>query len=371
MTALPSVSRPVSGIVDSVPFAQGILRHEAEAILTLAARLDGEFSRCAKQLLCCSGHVVVTGIGKAGLIGQKISATLASTGTPSYFLHPSEALHGDLGRIRANDVVLALSHSGETEELIRLSLHLRTRGIPLMAMTSRPRSRLGCRAHLVLELGEIQEADPLGLAPSTSTTAMLALGDALALAVANQRGFSREEFARYHPGGSLGLELAKVEDVMRPLKECRIASARDTIRAILIQSGRPGRRTGAVMLIDDDGRLAGIFTDSDLARLLEQRRDANLDMEILHVMTRSPASIQAGRPFREALELLRCRKISELPVVEEQHHPLGLIDVTDVLSLLPAGVDAADTLMNTDTSHDTTPVTLPIRRTLSSRGDSL
>jgi arabinose-5-phosphate isomerase len=227
-------------------------------------------------------------------------------------------------------------------------------------MTSRRQSRLADSAQLVLCLGETREADPLGLAPTSSTTLMLALGDALALVAAWKRGFTREDFARNHPGGSLGLELARVEEIMRPLSDCRLAATRATTRQVLVASRRPGRRSGAVMLVDEQGRLAGIFTDSDLARIFEQRRDAALDAPILEVMTAGPQRVVAGRRFREALSLMRSHKISELPVVDDQERPLGLIDVTDIVSMMPSGADPDDLAPRPVEGGDSRPVAWPM-----------
>jgi len=276
--------------------------------------------------------VIVTGMGKAGLVGRKIAATLSSTGTSSHFLHPGEAVHGDLGRIHALDAVLALSYSGETAELTRLLAALAEMETVVIAITRSAQSTLGRSARVTLELGTLREACSLGLAPSTSTTVMLALGDALALTLSRLKGFEPEDFARFHPGGSLGHKLARAEDVMRPLKECRVAEETKTVRDVLIQVSRPGRRTGAVMLVDNNGILTGLFTDSDLARMLEHGRDAALDAPIAEVMTRSPATVRPGAFRAEVTELMAARKISELPVVDGERRPLGLIDITDMLA---------------------------------------
>lgn len=330
--------RPVRGTNWQDPgrqlaLGQEILRAEAQTLLQLASRVDSDFARACQWLFACTGAVMVTGIGKAGLIGQKIAATLASTGTRSHVLHPAEAVHGDLGRIQGNDIVLALSFRGETEEVNRLLPSLQASGTRIIAMTSRPQSTLGRSADLVLDLGPIREACPLGLAPSSSTTAMLALGDALALVVSQMRDFSAEHFARFHPGGSLGRKLRRVEEAMRPREQCRIAPDCATVRQTLASQSRPGRRTGAIMLVDQDGQLTGLFTDSDLARLLEHNRDAELDGPISAVMTRNPLSVQAGALLNEACDLLADRKISELPVVDADRRPLGLLDITDVVAL--------------------------------------
>ncbi len=209
---------------------------------------------------------------------------------------------------------------------------LATMGTPMIAITGQPQSTLGRAARVTLDLGPVREACTLGLAPSTSTTLMLAIGDALALVVSRMRQFGPEDFARFHPGGSLGRKLAKVEDVMRPLCECRVAEESQTVRGVLVCVSRPGRRTGAIMLVDDSGHLAGLFTDSDLVRMLEQNEQSALDGSIQQVMTRQPTTVLHGTPLTQAIELLVRRKISELPVVDDQGMPIGLIDITDVLA---------------------------------------
>lgn len=321
--------------LDQIRYAREILNMEARAIDQVATRLDSDFHRACEYLEHCLGSVVVTGMGKAGLIGQKISATLASTGTRSIFLHPAEAVHGDLGRVRGDDVVLALSHSGETEELLRLLPTLEELSVPVVAVTTSSSSRLGRAARVVLEMGPLREACSLGLAPSTSTTAMLALGDALALVTSRLRAFGRRDFARLHPAGNLGRQLSRVEAWMRPLQECRVAVETETVREVFSSSRRPGRRSGAVLLVDESERLSGIFTDSDLARLFESRRDASLDGPIREVMTAPPCSVSAGAMLADALAILAERKISELPVVTASMQPMGMIDVTDVVGMIP------------------------------------
>lgn len=358
---MAAISVLVEGGCDPIAVARGVLVREGEALLGLARRIDGEFTAAVELLLSAAGSVLVTGMGKAGLVGQKISATLASTGTRSHFLHPAEAVHGDLGRIGGGDVVLALSHSGETAELTAILPSLRAWRTPLVAITGRPHGTLARSADIVLELGPLEEACPHGLAPTTSTTAMLALGDALAVAASQMRGFRREDFARFHPGGSLGRRLGRVEDEMRPLAECRVARDRDSVRSVFVQRRRPGRRSGAIMLLDDDGRLAGIFTDSDLARLFENRRDAELDGPVSGVMTRSPKVVAAGTRLVEAVQLMAASKISELPVVDADHRPLGMLDVTDLVPLWPdaetAKLAQAASSLTTDTPEPA--VTLP------------
>ncbi|MCA9168471.1 MAG: KpsF/GutQ family sugar-phosphate isomerase [Planctomycetales bacterium] len=320
---------------NGLDLGRSILRQQSGALLRLAHELDESFSRAVECLLACRGSVIVSGMGKAGLIGQKIAATLASTGTRSHFLHPAEAVHGDLGRIHADDCLLLLSHSGQTEEVIRLLPAVASLRTPIIAITGNRDSQLSHRADITLWIGNLREAGPLRLAPTTSTTVMLALGDALAMAISEQRGFTSVDFARFHPGGALGRQLSRVEEVMRPREQCRIASDEHTVRDTLVALGRPGRRTGAIVLTDAAGRLTGIFTDSDLARMLERQQDFMLDAPIREVMTRSPASVPEGTLLPAALELLSQRKISELPVINTRSEPLGIIDITDVVASLP------------------------------------
>ncbi len=317
-----------------IELGREVLRAEQKAIAALTERIDESFSRAVDKLLACRGCVIVTGIGKAGIIAQKVAASLSSTGTPSYFLHPTEAVHGDVGCIRNVDIVLLLSNSGETEEITRLLPIIRQSVASTIAITAHERSTLASSVELALLIGHHPEACPLGLAPSCSTTAMLALGDALALVVSQQRGFTREQFARFHPGGGLGKKLTRVEEVMRPLIECRLALDTQSVREVLIHVGRPGRRTGAIMLTDGKGALAGIFTDSDLARLLESCHEAQLDRPVAEVMTRKLQTVTVGCYLPDAMRILAERKISELPVVTVDYRPLGIVDITDVMSVM-------------------------------------
>jgi len=316
-----------------------ILRAEGSAILQAAEVLDVPFARAVRLFVGCTGKVVVTGIGKAGLVAQKISATLASTGTPSHFLHPAEAMHGDLGVLRRDDVVLALSQSGETEEITRLLPHVVATGVAIVALTGRADSTLGRAARIVVPTGRAREACTLGLAPSTSTAIMLALGDALALVASSLRRFTHEDFAARHPGGSLGRQLMRVDDAMRPLAQCRTATPEATVRDVFSRP-LPARRTGAVMIVDAAGTLAGIFTDSDLARLFERRSDAALDGPIEAVMTSRPATVATGTRLRDALAVLEARRLSELPVVDDAGKPVGLLDIVDVVGLAPPATEA-------------------------------
>jgi arabinose-5-phosphate isomerase len=321
---------------EGVAFAREVLRIEAEALERVRDRLGESIARAADLVYRAPGSVIVTGMGKAGLVGQKLAATLASTGTKAFPLHPAEALHGDLGRIRADDVVIALSQSGETEEVLRLVPALRRLGAGLVAITERAASSLGRAADLCIALGPVEEACPLGLAPSASTTVLMAVGDALALLVSRLREFTAEDFALYHPAGSLGRKLTRVEEVMRTDRHLRRALVDETVRSVFVRLAGPRRRSGAVLIVDEHAVLLGIFTDSDLARLFEKRRDAELDGPIGAVMTPNPHRIQVGATLPEAVEVMQAHKISELPVVDRGHRLVGLIDVTDLIGLVPA-----------------------------------
>jgi len=311
---------------DDLVFARQVLSTEVAAICGLSKRLDDSFGEAVELLLACRGRVVVTGIGKAGIIGQKISATLASTGTPSHSLHPVEAVHGDLGRIVRDDVVLALSNSGETEVTALLPAVKRI-GARIIAVTGNASSTLARHADVVLDIGPIEEACPLGLAPSASTTAMLALGDALALTVARRRHLKEEDYALFHPGGELGRRLMKVEEVMRSPDDYACVTPDVTVRAALARSPK---RAGAVCVLDDAGRLVGIFTDGDLRRRLVEGAEL-LDAAIAGVMTRSPKRIRLGRLAQEAAKIMEDAQIDELPVVDESDVLRGVIDIQDLL----------------------------------------
>ncbi|QDU94915.1 KpsF/GutQ family sugar-phosphate isomerase [Lignipirellula cremea] len=346
---------PQTSDAETLKLGREILLAEAQAVLSVADRLDPQFCRAVDCIAACQGHVVAIGMGKCSYVGQKISATLASTGAPSYFLHPAEAMHGDLGRLRPGDVALMLSFSGETAEMVDILPALQGLGAVIVAITASHDSTLGRAARIVLQLGQIEEACSLKLAPSASTTAMLALGDALALSVSKQRQFQPEDFARFHPGGSLGRRLAKVEECMRPLETCRISLETETVREALVRQSSPGRRSGALMLVDADGRLTGVFTDSDLARLLERRRDAFIDHPLCEVMTRSPKTAAAGSRMTAALAVLAQHKLSELPVVDAAGRPLGMLDITDLVGTAEASDEMAESPEGVE------PVLFPIR----------
>jgi arabinose-5-phosphate isomerase len=321
---------------DCLEYARQIIRTEAAALEQVSRRLGAAFVETIQLFASCRGRIAITGTGKSADIGQKIAGTLNSTGTRAYVLDATRAMHGDLGTVHPEDIVLILSHSGESEEIIRLLGPLHDLARAVVGLTSNPQSTLARRADVAVVIGPLEEACPLGLAPSTSTTAMIAVGDALAFVLSRMRDFSHEDFARFHPAGSLGRQLLKVEGIMRRGRELRFASINDTVRDVFARARLEGRRTGAVMLTDDSSRLAGIFTDSDLARLFEERNDGALDRPIREVMTAEPRTILRSARVLDAIEILRRHKISELPVIDEAGQPIGLIDITDLMGLMPS-----------------------------------
>ena len=313
--------------------ARDIVECEAMAVRQVAERLGPTFLSALDLILGLRGRVVTAGMGKAGFIAQKVSATLASTGTPSIFLHPAEAIHGDLGRVEKGDLLLAFSKSGETQELLVMLPHVKGVGVPVVGVTQDRHSTLGRHCDLVLELGRIDEAGPFGLAPSASTTAMLALGDALALVVQEGRRFGPDEFARFHPGGDLGRRLMKVGELMRTGdRNPRIQSGATVLQAIEVMTRTPGR-PGATSVVDRDGRLLGFFTDGDLRRLIERGLANPRAESIDEAMTRKPRSISPETFALEALALLHQFAVDQLPVVDADGKLLGLLDVQDLLNL--------------------------------------
>jgi arabinose-5-phosphate isomerase len=313
---------------DSYGFGKQVIEAEIRALQGLVQHLDqASFCAAIDLILNCRGRIIVTGIGKAGIIGEKISATLSSTGTPSHSVHPIEAIHGDLGRILRDDVVLALSNSGETE-IVTLLPHVQQIGAKIIGITANKKSTLAKFSDIVIEIGEIAEACPLGLAPSASTTAMLAVGDALALAVARRRNFDREDYALFHPGGELGRKLIRVEQLMRVGEKCCSVHLKDSVQEAIGAVNRAG--AGAVNVVDDEGRLVGIFTDGDLRRHLQQDRKF-LDAAIERVMTKNPKRATVGSLAAEAGRIMRQYKIDELPVVDAEGKLRGILDVQDLL----------------------------------------
>ncbi|GGP27750.1 KpsF/GutQ family sugar-phosphate isomerase [Silvimonas amylolytica] len=292
--------------------ARHVLSIEATAIENIASKLDATFGEACALMLACQGRIVVTGMGKSGHIARKIAATMSSTGSPALFLHPAEAAHGDLGMITANDVVLALSYSGESDELLTILPSIKRMGVPLIAMTGNAKSTLAREAQIWLDSSVEQEACPLNLAPTASTTVALALGDALAVAMLEERDFSAEDFAHSHPGGSLGRRLlVRVSDVMRQGDELPTVHLNTPLRDALMEISRKGLGMTAVM--DDHGVLAGIFTDGDLRRALDRGVDVH-QTRVLEVMTLNPITIEAGKLAAEAVRIMEERRIGALLV---------------------------------------------------------
>jgi len=320
----------------NLELARQTLQLEGKVVAQLADSLGEPFSAAAEAVFCCKGKVVLTGIGKAGIIAQKISGTLASTGTQSIFLHPVEALHGDLGRLQREDVVIALSHSGQSEEIIRLLDHIKSRGARLIAITGSGDSLLARYADVVICYGQVEEACPLGLAPTVSTTCMLALGDALALTVMKMRDFGPEDYAVFHPGGALGRKLIRVEDAMTFRRGERLSVAEDsvTLGDALREVEKAPRRAGVMLLVDGDGRLSGLLTDADLRRTLLKHRGTNiLERPVAEFMTRNPKHVHTGELASEALAVFNKYRIDELPVLDQSDRPVGIIDVQDLIGI--------------------------------------
>ena len=312
---MPPAEAPAAPADNALELARSVLRIEAQAVAALVDRLDGSFVQAVRLLLQCRGRVVVSGIGKSGHIGRKIAATMASTGTPAMFVHAAEAAHGDLGMITRSDVLVALSYSGETAELLTIVPTLKREGTPLVAITGRAGSSLARHADVHLDAHVDKEACPLNLAPTSSTTAMLALGDALAVACLDARGFGPSDFARSHPGGALGRRLlTKVEDVMASGNDIPsvpiTASVMEAIREISL------KRLGMTAVLDADGRLAGIFTDGDLRRLLESGASVR-DLSVSQVMTRNPLTVGPAALAAEAAQLIETTRRNQLLVVED------------------------------------------------------
>ena len=317
------MSRPV------LQRAKTVLKIERDAIDRLMRGVNKPFEEAVDLLGRCLGRVVVTGMGKPGIIGQKISATLSSLGVPSLWLHPAEAAHGDLGRVTAQDVVLALSHSGETEEIFHLTPMLKRIGAKLIAITGNSRSRLARAADCVLLTFVKNEASPWGLVPTASTTAMLALGDALAVALSEQKGFTPKDFAALHPGGMLGRRLnLRVEDLMRTGSDNPLARRTDTVKKVLLTITRA--RAGSASVVDAKGRLSGIFTDGDLRRHVEEDSQI-LRRKVSEVMTRNPKTLPLGHLAVEALKLMKAYRVDEIPIVDSRSKPVGLLDIQDLL----------------------------------------
>ena len=312
--------------------AKKVMRIEAEAILALAERINGDFTTAVEMMTACEGRIVVTGMGKSGIIGRKISATLASTGTPSFFLHPAEGIHGDLGMVTSHDVVLVLSNSGETAEVLGILPSLRRIGASIIALSGAEHSTLAKNADLFLNVAVAKEACPLGLAPTASTTALLAYGDALALALLSARHFTAEEFAVFHPGGSLGRKLLlTVADVMHQGEDNPVVTGRLAVKEALFVITANG--LGATSVVDEQGVLIGVLTDGDIRRGLGHGL-AFLERPVDELMTKKPKTITSGRLAAEALHIMeknKPRPITVLPVVDENGQAIGMVHMTDLV----------------------------------------
>ena len=318
---------------DLIQSAQRTIRLEAEAVGSLLNRIDADFLRACEMILACKGRVVVVGMGKSGHIGNKIAATLASTGTPAFFVHPAEASHGDMGMITKDDVVLALSNSGSTAEIVTLLPLIKRLGIQLISMTGNPESPLAKAAEVNLDARVAQEACPLNLAPTSSTTVSLVLGDALAIALLEARGFTAEDFAFSHPGGALGRRLLlKVENVMHAGERLPLVKRGTPLREALLEMTRKG--LGMTVIVEADGKLAGIFTDGDLRRTLDKGIDVR-EASIDQVMTVHGKTARAEMLAAEALKIMEDHKINALTVVDGDDRPIGALNMHD---LLRAGV---------------------------------
>jgi len=313
----------------SIKTARSVFAIEGKAILDLAKKLDKNFENAVDFLSKSKGRVIVTGMGKPGFIAQKISATLSSTGTPSLYLHPAEALHGDLGRVTKDDCLIAFSNSGETEEILKLLPILKKIGSRLIAVTGNKKSTLAKNSDFVIDASVKKEACSLGLAPTTSTTAMLAVGDALCVSLLDKKGFREKDFAFYHPGGALGKRLLlRVSDIMRTGASSPIVKETAFVKDALIKITKS--RAGSASVVNKKGALVGIFTDGDLRRHINS--SVNIARrKIKEVMTKSPVTIRKERLAAEAFQILRSKKIDEIPVVDEKGRPVGLLDVQDIL----------------------------------------
>lgn len=308
--------------------ARRVLLVEAEAVRALADRIDGRFVQAVEILEACRGRVVVTGMGKSGLVGKKLAATLAATGTPALFLHPADGVHGDLGVLVPGDVVVALSNSGETEEMVALLPAIKRLGVPLILLTGRPGSRLAQHATVVLDVSVREEACPLNLTPTASTTAALALGDALAIALLRRRGFQHDDFARLHPGGRLGRLLVRVEELMHVGLGIPVVREEASLDAIIAEMSAKG--LGATAVRDGTGRLSGIVTDGDLRRAL-QRGAASPVTSARELMTRAPKTIGRAELAATALELMERYAITQLLIVDDTGRLAGILHLHDLL----------------------------------------
>jgi arabinose-5-phosphate isomerase len=315
----------------SLETARRVLRIEARAIEEVMARLDSTFEHAVDLLLACKGRVVVTGMGKSGLVARKISATLSSTGTPSFFLHPADAVHGDLGMLARGDAMLGVSYGGETDEIVALLEALRRLEIPLVMLTGKPKSTLGDASAVILDVNVSEEACSLNLAPTASTTVAMAIGDALAVSLLERRGFQPDDFAALHPGGRLGKKLLRVEHLMH----AGAALPRVNVNAAMpdVFHEMSAKKLGMTTITTEDGKLAGILTDGDLRRLMEKHRGATLELTAADAMTRNPQTIGPHTLASEALNLMEKRRITSVVVTDESGAVLGVVHLHDLWTL--------------------------------------
>jgi arabinose-5-phosphate isomerase len=315
---------------DILDIAKRVLKIEAEAVYALTEKLNSDFERAVEIIFNSKGRVVVTGMGKSGLVGKKIAATLASTGTPAFFLHPAEASHGDLGMVTSDDVIIAISNSGETEELINLIPFLKRFNVGLISMTGNPESTLSKAADVTLDISVREEACPLGIVPTASTTAALAMGDALAVALLTKRGFKEEDFAFFHPGGSLGKKLfIKVKDLMHTGDALPIVSPEMPMIKATVEIS--SKRLGVTIVVDSEKRILGIITDGDLRRGIERWGKAFFDMKAGEVMTKNPKTISEEELAVKALSMMERHSITSLVVPDDSGRALGIVHLHDIL----------------------------------------
>lgn len=312
----------------SLETARKVLEIEARSLADLLERLDDRFTQAVDTLFACQGRVLVAGMGKSGLIGQKISATFSSTGTPSFFLHPAEALHGDLGRLAPQDVLVALSYSGETEELLRLLDPVKRLAIPLITLTGNPTSTLAQASDVVIDVGIRQEACPLGLAPTASTTAMLAMGDALAMALLEKRGFNEEDYAALHPAGGLGVKLRRVENVMHTGDQVPKVRPETPLTDVIYEISK--KALGHTAVVEDGNHLVGIISDGDLRRFFQREGNRALSRLATDCMTPKPVTIGRKELATRALNLMEARKITSLLVVDGEDRLEGVVHIHDL-----------------------------------------
>lgn len=316
---------------DILHYAKEILEIEASAIANVSKQLDKNFYEAVRLILNCQGMTVLAGVGKAGLIGEKISATLASVGIPSITIHPTDALHGDLGRVRPGDILVVLSNSGETDEVKSLLTALKKFAVKIIAITSEESSSIAQAADLSINLGKIMEACPLGLAPTASTSAMMAVGDALAMTIVKARNFTQADFAKYHPKGNLGFKLTPIKEVMRTGEKLPLTTAESSVKTVLVTMTTTLGRPGAALVVDPQNNLLGIFTDGDIRRLLKEGNMDFLNRPISQFMHANPKTIHEDQSIEEAANLLRTYGIDQLPVVNTQNQIVGLLDVQDII----------------------------------------